>query len=104
MKILDNGFVYEVTQVNGNEQMVLVGGVERDIIEGNELVHYVFDTELGDYVEVSREPYTPHLEPEDELTQLKLAIAELAETYEQTVTDLQLALAEVAELVSGGDE
>jgi hypothetical protein len=104
MKILDNGYVYKVTQVSDTvEERILIGGIERDVVEGDELVHYIFDEEEGDYVEVSREPYT-HPEPEtDELTQLKLAMAEMAEAYEQSLTELQIALAEVADLVAGGE-
>ena len=101
MKILDAGYVYEVRQVGSVEERILIGGVSKDIVEGNELVHYIFDEALGEYVETGRDSYTP--EPIiDELTQLKLALAELAESYEQTVTDMQLALAELAELVTGG--
>jgi hypothetical protein len=39
----------------------------------------------------------------DPITQLQLAVAELAEAQEQAITDMQLALAELAEIISGGD-
>jgi len=42
----------------------------------------------------------PELDP---ITQLQLAITELAEAYEQDKTDIQLALAELAELITGGE-
>lgn len=37
---------------------------------------------------------------EDELTQLKLALAEMAEAHETEKTELQLAIAELAELIT----
>lgn len=43
-------------------------------------------------------------ELQNENTDLKLAIAELAETNESDKIDMQLALAELAELVAGGDQ
>lgn len=46
-------------------------------------------------------PDPPPSEP-DPITQLQLAVAELAEAQEQTVTDIQLALAELAEMIAGG--
>lgn len=40
----------------------------------------------------------------DENTELKLAVAELAETNESDKIDMQLALAELADLITGGDQ
>lgn len=59
--------------------------------------------EEGEWSEEKYEstPPTPEI---DELTQLKLALADLAEAYEQSLTELQLALTEIAELITGGDE
>lgn len=39
--------------------------------------------------------------PEEEIQQLRLAMAEMAEAHEQEKTEMQLALAELAELVGG---
>lgn len=38
----------------------------------------------------------------DPITQLQLAVAELAETQELSITEIQLALAELAEMIAGG--
>lgn len=69
-------------------------------------VSFEFDFEVGDYKEIYRtereEPLLP--EPIDELTSLKLALAELAEAYEREKTELQLVVAELAEIVTGGAE
>lgn len=40
----------------------------------------------------------------EENTELKLALAELAETHEQTKLEIQLALADLAESLAGGEE
>lgn len=42
--------------------------------------------------------------PKEELTNLKLAIAELIQTYETDRIELQLAIAELASLISGGGD
>lgn len=38
----------------------------------------------------------------DPITQLQLAVAELAEAQELSITEIQLALAELAEMIAGG--
>ena len=45
----------------------------------------------------------PGPEPVDPLTQLQLAMAELAETMEASTTETQLAVAELAELMAAGE-
>jgi hypothetical protein len=40
----------------------------------------------------------------DPITQLQLAVAELAEAIEADKTAIHLALAELAEIIAGGDE
>lgn len=42
-------------------------------------------------------------ESEQENTELKLALAEMAEAHELEKTEMQLAIAELAELVAGGE-
>jgi hypothetical protein len=107
MKIVEDGLVYEVIDVGpGVTEKRLLGGLTIERVEGGEKVTYTFDADRGDYVETGREPYTP---PPvelgfDTITQLQLAIAELAETIEQDKTAIHLALAELAEIIAGGDE
>mgnify|MGYP001225695613 CR=1 FL=1 len=66
------------------------------------------DPETGLYIkECLDEGIPPMPEPDplsDPITQLQIAIAELAEAQEQTITEIQLALAELAEIIAGGDE
>lgn len=62
------------------------------------------DVEPGDIWDgekwIRPEPPEPGIDP---VTELQLAIAELAEAHEQDKTDMQLALAELAELIAGGE-
>lgn len=53
---------------------------------------------------VTHEKIPEKPEPIDELTTLKLALAELAGAYEREKTELQLVVAELAEIVTGGAE
>lgn len=75
-------------------------------IEENGITYRITeDTETGLYIKESLQPPPPEPEPGlDKITQLQLALAELAEAYEQDMTDVQLALAELAEIVTGGGE
>ena len=60
------------------------------------------DTDTGLYIKESlQQPPEPEPGP-DKITELQLALTELAEAYEQDMTDIQLALAELAELITGG--
>ena len=105
MKIVENGFVYEVVEVSESiTEKHLLGGINIERIEGNEKVYYTFDKDVGEYIETGREPYTPPEPEPDPITTLQLAVAELAESQEQDKTDIQLALAELAEMITGGDE
>ena len=50
-------------------------------------------------------PEPPAPDPyDDPITQLQLAVAELAEAIEADKTAIHLALAELAEIIAGGDE
>lgn len=104
------GTVYRIVEYpnGGKTEEALDERIETIRIDNETVVDvvYVFDMEEGRYIELSRterrEPFPP---PElDQITQLQLAIAELAETYERDMTDIQLALAELAEIVTGGGE
>lgn len=63
----------------------------------------VLDQTLKDEVDKQNRPYG-YDELQQENTELKLAIAELAESNESDKVDMQLALAELAEIVEGGDQ
>jgi len=79
-------------------------GVNYDLVD--ELPEIIGNTPAGYVVkriaagQYELEPLPPP-EP-DQITQLQLALTELAEAYEQDMTDTQLALAELAELITGG--
>lgn len=45
--------------------------------------------------------WTPPLSKDEEIQQLKLALAEMAEAHEIEKTEMQLAIAELAELIGG---
>lgn len=71
----------------------------RNIPEGHYAHVDVVDGEIVvTYVEVPAVP-----EPEDELTALKLAMAEMAVAHEQEKVEMQLAIAELASIVTGGN-
>lgn len=63
---------------------------------------WTYDSEHGTFSE-PQPPVEPGPEPVDPLTQLQLAMAELAETMEASTTETQLAVAELAELMAAGE-
>lgn len=75
--------------------------------EGYTLVEVQNVTE-GNFLGFQEPGWTPPTEVieklQNENTDLKLAIAELAETSESDKIDMQLALAELADLITGGDQ
>jgi predicted lipid carrier protein YhbT len=82
--------------------------VTTKIIEENGKQYRVTeDPETGLYIkECLDEGIPPMPKPDplsDPITQLQLAVAELAEAIEADKTAIHLALAEVAEIIAGGD-
>lgn len=67
---------------------------EQNLLDGNYLI-------FGDEPRPTIKIYTQI--DEEELNTIKLALAELAETHEQTKLETQLALAELAETIVGGE-
>jgi hypothetical protein len=66
--------------------------------DGDAVVHFVPNIEAWEAWKAIPVPEPPL----DELTQLRLALAELAEAQEADQTATELALAELAEIMTGG--
>jgi len=60
------------------------------------------DTGTGLFIKEAISPIPSLYEPIDLITELQLAIAELAEAQEQMIMELQLALAELTGSIMGG--
>lgn len=76
----------------------------REVVEDGITYRITEDPDTGfflreciDKIEVPAEE-----QPIDEITQLKLAMAEMADAYERDITTLQLALAEIVSLLPEG--
>lgn len=104
--INDEGYIDSINCYNYLADSVKGNMVELELSSERDELWFLlryYDVKTGEWGEKHVFP-EPEPEPnpwEEEMNQLKLAMAEIAEAHEQEKTEMQLALAELAELVGG---
>jgi len=90
-----------ITDARGENKEFVLG-----VVDGSAFPYQSLEDGVLILLETAPEP-APEPEPEepsvDAITELRLAIAELAEAQSEEIVNLQLAIAELAEAILGGE-